>query len=41
VLLCPVVPTTAFAHDQNADIVARTIDIDGVTRGHLDLTGWT
>jgi amidase len=41
VLLCPVVPTVAFPHDQSADIMARSIDIDGVARGHLELTGWT
>jgi amidase len=41
VLLCPVVPTVAFAHDQSADLMARSVDIDGVARGHIELTGWT
>ena len=40
-LLCPVLPLPAFAHQQEGDIVTRTIEIDGETRPYLDLISWT
>jgi amidase len=40
VLLAPVMPTAAFPHDTERDIVARTIEVDGVERPYLDGLGW-
>ncbi len=40
VLLAPVMPTAAFPHDTERDIVARTVMIDGVERSYLDGTSW-
>ena len=39
-LLCPVMPTEAFAHDQAGAITDRMIRIDGIDRPHLDLLSW-
>ena len=40
VLLAPVMPTAAFPHDTERDMVARTIMVDGVERPYLDGLGW-
>ena len=40
VLLCPVMPTTAFAHDEQGSIADRTVLIDGAPRPHFDLLTW-
>lgn len=39
VLLCPVMPTPAFAHD-HSDMSARRISIDGVEVPYVDQTMW-
>ncbi|GAC1517543.1 MAG: amidase [Acidimicrobiales bacterium] len=39
-VLCPVMPTAAFAHHHGGAITDRTIVIDGVERPHLDLLSW-
>jgi amidase len=41
VLLSPVTPTPAFRHDQDGDLVSRTIDVNGETRPYLDNIAWT
>jgi amidase len=41
VLLCPVTPTPAFRHDQEGDLLDRTIDVNGKTRPYLDNIAWT
>lgn len=41
VLLCPVTPTAAFAHQQAGDLLSRTIDVDGVDRPMMSLFSWT
>ena len=40
VLLCPVTPTAAFAHDHSPDPDARTISVDGQPRPYLDQSVW-
>jgi amidase len=40
VLLCPVTPTAAFPHDQNPDVDARTICVNGLPRAYGDQFGW-
>jgi amidase len=40
-LVCPVLPVAAFPHDQEREFLTRVIDIDGVSRSHTDLVGWT
>jgi amidase len=40
VILLPVQPRAAFPHDHSRPIEERTVEIDGVTRMYLDLTGW-
>ena len=40
VLLAPVMPTAAFPHDTERDIIARTLMVDGVERSYLDGTCW-
>lgn len=40
VLLCPVTPTTAIPHDQNPDVDARTIVVNGQTRPYGDQFAW-
>jgi amidase len=41
VLLCPVDPVTAFAHDDTQPIGRRTIvSAEGATRPYLDVLGW-
>ena len=40
VLLAPVMPTAAFPHDTERDMLARTLVVDGVERPYLDGVGW-
>ena len=40
VLLCPVAFTTAFPHDHNPDMHARTLTVNGEERPYLDVLGW-
>lgn len=40
VVVCPVWPTPAFAHDQSADIGARRARIDGVDVGYVEQSFW-
>jgi amidase len=40
VLLAPVMPTAAFPHDTERDMLARTLLVDGVERPYLDGVGW-
>ena len=39
-LLCPVTPTPAIPHDQNPDVDARTITVNGVPRAYGDQYAW-
>jgi amidase len=39
-LLCPVAPACAFAHDQSEDLMARTIRINGEPRWYWEQLGW-
>jgi amidase len=40
VLLCPVAAVPAFPHDQEGDILTRTLEVDGVGRSHVELVQW-
>jgi amidase len=40
VLLCPVMSTAAFPHDQNPDVDARTIVVNGAIRPYGDQFAW-
>ncbi|HET6950876.1 MAG TPA: amidase [Acidimicrobiales bacterium] len=40
VLLAPVMPTAAFPHDTEGELIGRTLDVDGVTRPYLDGIAW-
>jgi amidase len=40
VLLCPVTPTPAIRHDQNPDVDARTIVVNGAPRAYGDQFAW-
>ena len=40
IVICPSAPTTAFRHDQSADLWARTIPIDGVDYDYADQLVW-
>jgi amidase len=40
ILLCPVTVTAAFPHDQQGDILSRTLTVDGEARPMLDIVGW-
>lgn len=40
VLLAPNLCSTAFAHNQDSNILARTFELDGKTRNYLDLFVW-
>jgi amidase len=40
VLLCPVMPTPAFPHDQTPDVDARTIVVNGAMRPYGDQFSW-
>jgi amidase len=40
VLLCPVTPTTAIPHDQNPDVDARTVSVNGSLRSYGDQFSW-
>jgi amidase len=39
-LLCPVLPVPAFAHNQDADFVSRTLPVNGEPEPYLMLTNW-
>ena len=39
-LLCPVMATPAFPHDHAGSIMDRTVEVDGTTRGHIELISW-
>ena len=39
-LLCPVMATPAFPHDHTGTIMDRTVEVDGTTRGHIELISW-
>jgi amidase len=41
VFLCPVTPTPAFPHNQDGDLMSRTMDVNGETRSYLENTTWT
>ena len=41
ILLCPVLPTATFPHDNESDFAARRLVIDGVEREHVSLVRWT
>lgn len=40
VLLCPVTPVAAFAHDHSLPQFMRTITVNGAARPYMNLTGW-
>ncbi len=40
VFLCPIVMTTAFAHDHSPDLQARRLTVNGTQRGYLEAIGW-
>lgn len=40
VFLCPMVMTTAFAHDHSPDLQARRLTVNGAQRGYLEAIGW-
>ena len=39
-LLCPVIPTPAFPHNQDGDMFSRTMTINGEQRSYLDNVAW-
>jgi amidase len=39
-LLCPAMSTPAFEHDHTGTIMDRTVEVDGTTRGHVELISW-
>jgi amidase len=41
ILLCPVVPSPAFAHDQAGSLFDRHVTINGTSRPHVDFIAWT
>ena len=41
VLLCPVTPMPAFAHDHKGTLLDRTVTINGRPRAHIDTLSWT
>ena len=40
-LLCPVTPTPAFPHNQEGDLMTRTMDVNGEARSYIENTTWT
>ena len=40
-LICPVMATPAFPHNQEGDFNSRTVEIKGTTRPYRDLVSWT
>jgi amidase len=40
-LICPVMATPAFPHNQEGTFDSRTVEINGTTRPYLDLVSWT
>jgi amidase len=41
ILLCPVMPTPAFPHNQEGDFMSRTTTVNGETRPYYENTAWT
>ncbi len=41
VLLCPVMPMAAFAHDHEDDLTRRIVEINGTKRTHIETLAWT
>ena len=39
-LLCPVIPTAAFPHNQEGDLMSRTMIVNGETRAYIDNGSW-
>jgi len=39
-LLCPVLPVPAFPHDQERDMMSRTLTVNGVEEPYLVVTNW-
>ena len=39
--LCPVTPTPAFPHNQEGELMTRTMDVNGEQRSYLENTTWT
>jgi amidase len=39
-LLCPVLPVPAFPHDQERDMMTRTLTVNGVEEPYLIVTNW-
>jgi amidase len=39
-LLCPVIPTPAFPHNQEGDFFSRTLIVNGESRSYLDNVSW-
>jgi amidase len=39
-LLCPAMATPAIHHDHEGTIMDRTVEVDGVSRGHIELLSW-
>jgi len=40
-LICPVMATPAFPHNQEGTFDSRTVDINGIARPYRDLVSWT
>ncbi|MCD0445169.1 amidase [Glycomyces sp. A-F 0318] len=40
VVVCPITPTPAFAHDHDPDLLGRRIDVDGVECAYFDQLVW-
>ncbi len=40
ILVCPVLPTAAFAHDHDGDLFTRTLTVDDRELAHYQLTSW-
>jgi amidase len=40
-LICPVMATSAFPHNQEGTFDSRTVDINGTTRPYRELVSWT
>jgi amidase len=41
VLICPVMATAAFPHNQKGTFMSRTVEINGAARPYPDLVSWT
>jgi amidase len=40
ILLCPVAAMPCFPHDQEGDILSRTLQVNGEPRSHIELIQW-